>query len=214
MEVEHESDPEEGLPPVFCKDCFMVEAPEGDGFVIPKGYTVGRTGESDDQAFEHALTQLQLPEPSPRKDKDVAPESKGLAQDTGAPHTTAVATGSASEDSPNTDTSDAKPKGTEEAQLVERPSRNSHYALTSLFPCNNPVWTPGIVRLMALKETTKRWATLEPFVECAGVTPEAKLAIFKKEMIRHATTGVRPARTANTLTLFLTLFHFFVVLAD
>ena len=66
------------------------------------------------------------------------------------------------------------------------------YALSSLLPGSNPVWTPGVVRLMAMKATTAAWAEMEPFVECGQPedSPEAKLIVFKREMVRHGVTGV------------------------
>jgi hypothetical protein len=69
---------------------------------------------------------------------------------------------------------------------------------------DEPKWTPGIVRLMAMKATIEVWADIHPFVECAGDTPEEKLATFEKEMVRHGITGVR------ILPLFVSFLPYFI----
>ena len=69
---------------------------------------------------------------------------------------------------------------------------------------DEPKWTPGIARLMAMKATTEVWADIHPFVECAGDTPEEKLSTFQKEMVRHGITGVR------TLTLFVLYISLYI----
>ncbi len=80
---------------------------------------------------------------------------------------------------------------TEQDAPREGGSLASMYAPSSLLPQNNPTWTPGIVRLTAMKATKAAWDDIHHHVECAGDTPEEKLRVFEEGMIRHATTGVR-----------------------
>ena len=53
------------------------------------------------------------------------------------------------------------------------------------------LWTPGAVRHTAMRLVVQDWGKYVHQVECAGETPDEKLATFKKGMARHAVTEVR-----------------------
>jgi len=54
----------------------------------------------------------------------------------------------------------------------------------------NP-WTPGVVRYAAMQLVAENWERLAVHVECAGDTPIAKLAQFKRGMSKHGVTEVQ-----------------------
>ena len=55
-----------------------------------------------------------------------------------------------------------------------------------------PQWTPGLVRYAAMRLVAENWERLAVHVECAGDTPVAKLAQFKRGMSKHGVTEVHP----------------------
>ncbi len=66
-------------------------------------------------------------------------------------------------------------------------------------------WTPGLVRYAAMKLVANNWERLAVHVECAGDTPVAKLAQFKRGMSKHGVTEVHSDQPRSLFIFFFFL---------
>ena len=163
-------------------------------YKVPTGYNITTSVYALD-------ADLKLSQDQPQ----VSHEQPPGAISSGTNSATAVATTSAAAD-PNSETPVANrgtPVATPVGDLVATPTANP-VATTTLkktvptgatddLPQSNVImnpWTPGVVRYAAMQLVAQNWERLAVHVECAGDTPIAKLAQFKRGMSKHGVTEV------------------------
>ena len=151
-------------------------------YVVPTGYNIRASVSAIDE-------ELKLSQEQPQKDGHPAAPALGSVPEFGEPNrVTPVAT------------SEGEPVGTptptaNRANPVAPTPLDKTVATgaTDDLPQSNVImipWTPGVVRYAAMQLVAKNWERLAVHVECAGDTPVAKLAQFKRGMSKHGVTEV------------------------